>query len=93
MTPWDKETAHANNPASMGALEDNAWGGSKNSPPHYRAYLVRLWRDGETGPWRASVTHVVTAEVHKFASPQLLWAYLQRQLEEQPEKDNGNDLQ
>jgi hypothetical protein len=53
----------------------------EDSDPTYRAFLVRLWRDSEQSPWRASITHVVTGEVHKFADPQLVWAHIRRQLE------------
>jgi hypothetical protein len=53
----------------------------QDSHPTYRAFLVRLWRDSEHSPWRASITHVVTGEVHKFADPQLVWTHIQLQLE------------
>jgi hypothetical protein len=46
----------------------------------YHAYLIRLWRDSALTPWRASLTHAGTGEVHRFASPELAWAYLQRRL-------------
>jgi hypothetical protein len=75
----------------MGAPDDDPPEAS-SSPPSYRAYLVRLWRDGERGPWRASLTHVVTAEVRRFADPQLVWAYIQRQLEEQAKDENEAGL-
>lgn len=34
----------------------------------YRAYLVRLWRDGRDGPWRAMVKDAHTGEEWRFAS-------------------------
>jgi hypothetical protein len=47
----------------------------------YRAYLIRLWRDGPGGAWRASLAHVGSGETHRFASLPLLWAYLRAQLD------------
>ena len=51
-----------------------------NVLPNYHAYLIRIWRDTEKTPWRASVTHVETGEVHRFGSPDLAWEYLQARL-------------
>lgn len=53
---------------------------TENAFPNYHAFLVRLWRDGEHAPWRASVTHVGTGEAHRFANPHLVWVYIQTQL-------------
>ena len=52
---------------------------------NYHAYLVRLWRDSLHAPWRAAVTHVATGAVHRFASPELAWTYVQEQLQAQPD--------
>jgi hypothetical protein len=48
---------------------------------NYHAYLVRIWRDNEQAPWHASTTQVSTGEVQKFADVQMLWRFLQLQLE------------
>lgn len=48
--------------------------------PNYRSYLIRLWRESEAAPWRASVTHVVTGEIRKFATAELLFVTLQGEL-------------
>lgn len=45
-------------------------------PNAYRSYLLRVWRDGAEGPWRASLEHVVTHERHLFASLERLCLYL-----------------
>jgi hypothetical protein len=46
------------------------------SLPHYRAYLVRLWRDDAQEPWRASAQSVQSGEVVRFATLQELFAFL-----------------
>jgi hypothetical protein len=43
----------------------------------YRAYLVRLWRDGAQEPWRASTQSVQSGEVVRFATLQELFAFLE----------------
>jgi hypothetical protein len=48
---------------------------------NYHAYLMRLWRESEQAPWRASLTPVGGGEGRHFADPQAAWAYLQAQLE------------
>jgi hypothetical protein len=52
-----------------------------NAPnPNYRSYLIRLWRENEAAPWRASLTHVVTGEIHKFATVEMVFDYLHGEL-------------
>ena len=58
---------------------------------NYHAYLVRIWRDNEQAPWRAATTHVASGEIHKFANVQMLWGYLQLQLETPDVEANGLD--
>lgn len=53
------------------------------TPANYVSYLIRVWRDGEQAPWRASITHVLTGETHKFSSLALALAHLQTQWGEQ----------
>ena len=47
--------------------------------PNYHAYLLRLWRDGELAPWRASLEAPGHTEVHTFRDLQALFAYLSEQ--------------
>lgn len=44
--------------------------------PHYRAYLVRLWRDDVQEPWRASAQSVQSGELIRFATLHELFAFL-----------------
>lgn len=53
---------------------------SGDSRPHYRAFLVRIWRDSDGAPWRASITHVVSGELYKFAELPMVWQHIQHQL-------------
>jgi hypothetical protein len=46
----------------------------------YRAYLLRLWREGEHGPWRATLEDPHTGERIAFATADKLLAYLSDQL-------------
>ena len=73
----------------MGALDERApSAGTDNDGQslelNYYAYLIRIWRDSQHAPWRASVTHVISGDVHRFADPQLAWAHILAQLEAQP---------
>lgn len=36
--------------------------------PLYQAYLVRLWRENDTVPWRVTIKHIRTQEMHHFAA-------------------------
>lgn len=42
----------------------------------YRAYLMRLWRDDETTPWRVTLENPHTGERHHFSSLADLFAFL-----------------
>jgi hypothetical protein len=48
-------------------------------PSGYIAYLVRLWRDGQAGQWRASAQSVQTGEKVLFASLAELLVFLEGQ--------------
>ena len=48
-----------------------------------KAFLVRLWRDNETSPWRTAVTHVQTKETHTFSTVSALFLHLHEQLSKQ----------
>ena len=45
----------------------------------YRAYLLRLWRDGVETPWRASVEFPDGTEPKHFASLVAFCAFLEQQ--------------
>ncbi|WP_420628743.1 hypothetical protein [Candidatus Leptofilum sp.] len=48
-----------------------------------KAFLVRLWRDSETAPWRTSITHVQTKETQTFSTVPALFLYLHEQISKQ----------
>ena len=48
-----------------------------NTPSHYRAYLVRLWRDNAEEPWRASAQSVQSGGLVRFATLQELFVFLE----------------
>jgi hypothetical protein len=48
----------------------------------YHAYLIRLWRDEKQQPWRAELVSPHTGEARRFATPELLFGYVQQQIEE-----------
>ncbi|MEZ4664141.1 MAG: hypothetical protein R2911_41960 [Caldilineaceae bacterium] len=53
----------------------------------YRAYLVRLWRDGAQGAWRASAQSVDGQIIVRFASLEALYAFLHSQTEGNADDD------
>lgn len=46
---------------------------------NYRAYMLRVWREGETGPWRATLENAHTGKRYGFADLQRLFDFLTRQ--------------
>lgn len=44
------------------------------------SYLVRLWCDTRSSPWRASLQNIRTRQVTYFARPEELWAFLQAEM-------------
>ena len=48
-----------------------------DTPPMYRSFLLRLWRESEHGTWRASLESVTTGERHGFPDLPSLLAFLQ----------------
>lgn len=48
-----------------------------SQPANYCSYLVRLWRTQHEVGWRASVQHVQTGEITRFADIDSLCRYLQ----------------
>jgi hypothetical protein len=55
---------------------------ASESPAHmtqreaHWSYLLRLWRSGETGGWRASLQSIPSGERHMFADMESLLAFL-----------------
>jgi len=47
--------------------------------PTQQSYLLRLWRSGPDGQWRASLHAVQTGERHMFADLESLLAFLVEQ--------------
>ncbi len=45
-------------------------------PPEYYAYLLRLWRTGPRGPWRASLEDAKTGERIGFGNLSEVFFYL-----------------
>ncbi len=47
------------------------------APAHYHSYLLRLWREGPRGEWRASLESTATGKRHMFADMKSLFAFLE----------------
>ncbi|MCX6047701.1 MAG: hypothetical protein NT075_21595 [Chloroflexi bacterium] len=63
---------------------------TRHAPPHSQSednhsYLLRLWRSGASGEWRASLQSVQTGERHMFADLESLLAFLVEQSHPPPE--------
>ena len=52
----------------------------------YHAGLLRLWRDGPGGPWRASLQDAESGERIGFADLEQLFAYLRRLTADTPDE-------
>jgi hypothetical protein len=50
----------------------------------HQSYLLRLWRSGADGQWRASLQSVQTGERHMFADLESLLAFLVEQAQPTP---------
>lgn len=49
---------------------------------HYHAYLLRIWREAEGMPWRATLQNPHTGEQEGFASVDQLIAFIRSKTEE-----------
>lgn len=59
--------------------------------PDYHAYLLRLWRESGTLPWRAELVSPHTGAKHSFASRSQLLAFLNQLMGENEEgKEDGD---
>lgn len=54
---------------------------NKDERSNYQSYLIRLWRDDQGGPWRASLKSTATGETHAFGQAGSLLAFLAAQIE------------
>lgn len=65
--------------------EDQSWKGKKSvsdwKQPTYFSYLLRIWRDHQQAPWRASLESTATGVVRRFGEVEGMWAFIQAQLE------------
>ena len=52
----------------------------------YHAGLLRLWREGASGAWRASLQDAESGERFGFADLERLFAYLRRLTEDAPDE-------
>jgi len=50
----------------------------------HRSYLLRLWRSGGDGGWRASLQSVQTGDRHMFADLESLLVFLVEQAQSPP---------
>jgi hypothetical protein len=55
---------------------------------HYHAYLLRLWREEEGMPWRATLQNPHTGEQEGFASVEQLISFIRGKTE--AEKSSGS---
>ncbi len=58
---------------------------------NYLAYLLRLWRENENAPWRASLENPSTGERTSFASLDRLVSYLKVQTDGEAGADKEVD--
>lgn len=63
---------------------------SSTAQPTYLSYLLRVWRDHQQAPWRASLESTATGDVRRFGDLEAMWIFLQIQLELQ-EEDPGSE--
>ncbi len=54
-----------------------------NEQPRYQAFLLRVWQVQSDGKltWRASLESVDTGERHGFASLEILFEFLRKQMQ------------
>lgn len=46
---------------------------------NYQAYLLRLWREHQKGPWRASLEEAQSRKKRNFANVASLMAFIEKQ--------------
>jgi hypothetical protein len=55
---------------------------------HYHAYLLRIWREEEGMPWRATLQNPHTGEQEGFASVEQLIDFIRYKIEEDESSAN-----
>ncbi len=55
---------------------------------HYHAYLLRLWREEEGLPWRATLQNPHTGEQEGFASVEQLITFIRNKTEAEESSDS-----
>jgi hypothetical protein len=60
------------------------------SQADYQSYLLRLWRTGADGAWRASLQNTATEQVIHFADIGALLAFLIAQTDDAPPDPSAN---
>lgn len=58
-------------------------------PSLYYSYLLRLWRDDKTSPWRIQLEDPHTGERHGFPNMEKLIEFLDRRIEEALAQDDS----
>ncbi len=58
---------------------------------NYKSFLVRIWREDDKTPWRASLKHISTQETQTFISVQALLLYLYGQTTAVSHNNKGID--
>ena len=62
-------------------------------PDDYRIYVLRLWRDNSTAPWRAIIDSPITSEHHAFVDLKSLFHFLEEATNIASEPCLGRDIQ
>jgi hypothetical protein len=57
--------------------------------PNYISYLLRLWRENDAAPWRASLEDAHTGERRNFARLQDLFRLLEEETSKQVNKEQA----
>ncbi len=52
----------------------------------YMSYLLRLWRDSKSVPWRVSLESIPTGERRLFANVEALFTFLEARTGEEDKK-------
>ena len=53
--------------------------------PRYQSYVLRLWQERPSGPWRARLQAVGSEEAHGFPEPTACFAFIRAQLPDERE--------
>ncbi len=81
-TPTPRETPPESSVSGLIKIRVNKAGNA--AQPYYRSYMLRVWREGQDGGWRATLESVTTGEVRAFAHLDQLVTFLE---------ENGGEVQ